>query len=119
MARSSRRGRLVLIDAHSLIYRAFFALPPMSTTRGEVTNAVYGFTSMLPLVFASRPEYAIAAFDTGRPAFRVEAYPQYKEGRRPMADDLRPQIEYSRQVLQSLSIPIYGIDGFEEIGRAH
>ena len=113
MARSSRRGRLVLIDAHSLIYRAFFALPPMSTTRGEVTNAVYGFTSMLPLVFASRPEYAIAAFDTGRPAFRVEAYPQYKEGRRPMADDLRPQIEYSRQVLQSLSIPIYGIDGFE------
>ncbi|HEX6548530.1 MAG TPA: DNA polymerase I [Candidatus Dormibacteraeota bacterium] len=108
-----RRGRLILIDAHSLIYRAFFALPPMSTRGGEVTNAVYGFTSMLAIVLASRPEYAIAAFDVGKATFRSEEYADYKAGRRPMADDLRPQIEHCRDVLKSLSIPMFGVEGFE------
>ena len=108
-----KRGRLVLIDAHSLIYRAFFALPPMSTSDGQVTNAVYGFTSMLAIVLASRPEYAIGAFDVGAPTFRSKEYQEYKAGRRAMPDDLRPQIEKVREVLQSFSIPIYGIEGFE------
>jgi DNA polymerase-1 len=108
-----RRGRLVLIDAHSLIYRAFFALPPMSTSGGEVTNAVYGFTSMLAIVLASRPEYAVAAFDVGGPTFRTKEYQEYKAGRRSMPDDLRPQLEKVREVLQAFSIPIYGIEGFE------
>ncbi|HVS48707.1 MAG TPA: DNA polymerase I [Candidatus Dormibacteraeota bacterium] len=108
-----KRGRLVLIDAHSLIYRAFFALPPMSTSDGQVTNAVYGFTSMLAIVLASRPEYAIGAFDVGGPTFRSKEYQEYKAGRRAMPDDLRPQIEKVREVLQSFSIPIYGIEGFE------
>ncbi|HKA67207.1 MAG TPA: DNA polymerase I [Solirubrobacterales bacterium] len=113
MAKSGRKGRLVLIDAHSLIYRAFFALPPMSTTAGEVTNAVYGFTSMLAIVLAGRPEYAVAAFDMGGPTFRTEEYAEYKAGRRAMPDDLRPQIQRVREVLESFSIPIYGIPGFE------
>jgi DNA polymerase-1 len=108
-----RRGRVILIDAHSLIYRAFFALPPMSTSDGQVTNAVYGFTSMLAIVLASRPEYAVAAFDVGAPTFRSKEYVEYKAGRRAMPDDLRPQIEKVREVLQSFSIPIYGIEGFE------
>jgi DNA polymerase-1 len=111
--RPSRRGRLILVDAHSLIYRAFFALPPMSTTQGHVTNAVYGFTSMLAIVLANRPEYAIAAFDVGGPTFRIQEYAEYKQGRRPMPDDLRPQLELCRRVLESLSIPIYGVSGFE------
>jgi DNA polymerase-1 len=111
--RASRRGRLILVDAHSLIYRAFFALPPMSTTQGLVTNAVYGFVSMLAIVLASRPEYAIAAFDVGGPTFRLQEYADYKQGRRPMPDDLRPQLELCRRVLESLSIPIYGVQGFE------
>jgi DNA polymerase I len=109
----ARRGRLILIDAHSLIYRAFFALPPMSTTAGEVTNAVYGFTSMLAIVLASRPEYAVAAFDLGGPTFRSEEYTEYKAGRRAMPDDLRPQIQRVREVLEAFSIPIYGVPGFE------
>ncbi|MBO0685638.1 MAG: DNA polymerase I, partial [Candidatus Dormibacteraeota bacterium] len=109
----ARRGRLVLIDAHSLIYRAFFALPPMSTSQGQVTNAVYGFTSMLAIVLAERPEYAIAAFDVGKPTFRLEAYAEYKQGRRPMPDDLRSQMELVRRVLESLAIPSYGVEGFE------
>src|SRR2546429_2024685 len=113
MARGSRRGRLILIDAHSLIYRAFFALPPMSTSGGVVTNAVYGFTSMLAIVLANRPEYAIAAFDMGKPTFRSQEYAEYKQGRRPMPDDLRPQMELVRRVLESIAIPIFGVEGFE------
>ncbi|HEV2027241.1 MAG TPA: DNA polymerase I [Candidatus Dormibacteraeota bacterium] len=108
-----KRGRVVLIDAHSLIYRAFFALPPMSTSDGQVTNAVYGFTSMLAIVLASRPEFAIGAFDVAGPTFRSKEYQEYKAGRRAMPDDLRPQIEKVREVLQSFSIPIYGVEGFE------
>jgi DNA polymerase-1 len=108
-----KRGRVILIDAHSLIYRAFFALPPMSTTDGQVTNAVYGFTSMLAIVLASRPEYAVAAFDVGAPTFRSREYEEYKAGRRAMPDDLRPQIEKVRDVLTAFTIPIYGVPGFE------
>src|SRR2546429_1008549 len=113
MARGSRRGRLVLIDAHSLIYRAFFALPPMSTSGGEVTNAVYGFTSMLAIVLASSPEYPAAPFDLTAPTFRSKEYEEYKAGRRAMPEDLRPQIEKVRDVLTAFTIPIYGVAGFE------
>lgn len=113
MAKGGRRGRLVLIDAHSLIYRAFFALPPMSTSAGEVTNAIYGFTSMLAIVLASRPDYAVAAFDVGGPTFRSEEYSEYKAGRRAMPDDLRPQIARVRDILEAFSIPIHGVPGFE------
>src|SRR6202162_1912887 len=108
-----KRGRVVLIDAHSLISRAFFALPPMSTSDGQVTNAVYGFTSMLAIVLASRPEYAIGAFDVAAPTFRSKEYKEYKAGRRAMPDDLRPQIEKVRELLEAFSIPIYGVEGFE------
>jgi DNA polymerase I len=108
-----KRGRVVLIDAHSLIYRAFFALPPMSTSDGRVTNAAYGFTSMLAIVLASRPEFAIAAFDVAAPTFRSKEYLEYKAGRRAMPDDLRPQIEMVREILEAFGIPIHGIAGFE------
>jgi DNA polymerase-1 len=113
MPRGSRRGRLVLIDAHSLIYRAFHALPPMSTSSGVVTSAVYGFTSMLAIVLARRPEYAIACFDLARPTFRSQEYAEYKQGRRPMPDELRPQIELCRQILGALAIPINAVEGYE------
>src|SRR5260370_1956074 len=85
----------------------------MSTSDGQVTNAVYGFTSMLAIVLASRPEYAIGAFDVGAPTFRSKEYKEYKAGRRAMPDDLRPQIEKVRELLQAFSIPIYAIEGFE------
>src|SRR4030088_3639096 len=85
----------------------------MSTSDGRVTNAVYGFTSMLAIVLASRPEYAVAAFDVGAPTWRSKKYEEYKAGRRAMPDDLRPQIEMVRDILSSFSIPIHGIAGFE------
>ena len=85
----------------------------MSTSGGEVTNAVYGFTSMLAIVLATRPEFAVAAFDVAGQTFRAKEYQEYKAGRRSMPDDLRPQLEKVREVLQAFSIPIYGIEGFE------
>jgi len=85
----------------------------MSTSDGQVTNAAYGFTSMLAIVLASRPEYAVAAFDMAAPTWRSKEYVEYKAGRRAMPDDLRPQIEMVRDILTSLSIPIHGIAGFE------
>src|SRR5437773_2285715 len=85
----------------------------MSTSDGRVTNVVYGFTSMLAIVLASRPEYAIAAFDLGKPTFRSQEYEEYKAGRRAMPDDLRPQIEMVREVCSSDLIPIHGVEGFE------
>src|SRR5689334_17587844 len=85
----------------------------MSTSDGRVTNAVYGFTSMLAIVLASRPEFAIAAFDLGKPTFRSLEYEEYKAGRRAMPEDLRPQIEMVRRILGAFSIPIYGVEGFE------
>src|SRR2546427_8880701 len=85
----------------------------MSTSDGQVTNAVYGFTSMLAIVLASRPEFAIAAFDVGAPTFRSKEYVEYKAGRRAMPDDLRPQIEKVRDVLTAFTIPIYGVPGYE------
>src|SRR3979490_1121367 len=85
----------------------------MSTSDGQVTNAVYGFTSMLAIVLASRPEYAIGAFDVGGQTFRSKEHKGDKAGRRAMPDDLRPQIEKVRELLEAFSIPIYGIEGFE------
>src|SRR6266568_2803989 len=85
----------------------------MSTSDGQVTNAVYGFTSMLAIVLASRPEFAAAAFDLPAPTFRSKEYQDYKAGRRAMPEDLRPQIEKVRDVLESFSIPIYSVEGFE------
>src|SRR6266851_2822464 len=85
----------------------------MSTSDGQVTNAVYGFTSMLAIVLASRPEFAAAAFDLAAPTFRSKEYEEYKAGRRAMPDDLRPQIEKVREVLDAFSIPIYSLEGFE------
>src|SRR5436309_2197877 len=87
----------------------------MSTSDGRVTNAVYGFTSMLAIVLASRPEYAIAAFDLGKPTFRSLEYEEYKAGRRAMPDDLRPQMDMVREVLEAFSIPIYGVEGFVSV----
>src|SRR5258706_10365702 len=85
----------------------------MSTSDGQVTNAVYGFTSMLAIVLASRPEFAAAAFDLPAPTFRSKEYEEYKAGRRAMPEDLRPQLEKVRDVLESFSIPISSVEGFE------
>jgi len=107
-------SRLVLIDANSLIHRAFHAIPPLTTTKGELVNAVYGFASTLLKVFAElKPEYVIACFDTPEPTFRHEAYKEYKATRVEMDKALSPQFAYTQEILKAFSIPFYGVAGFE------
>ena len=105
---------LVLIDGHSLAFRAFHALPlDMAAPTGELTNAVFGFTSMLLNVLRDqRPEYVAVAFDVGR-TFRHDMYAAYKGHRERMPDELRSQVERIKQVVETLNIPIFTAEGFE------
>lgn len=106
--------RLVLVDGHGLAFRAFFAIPPsLATASGELTNATFGFTSMLLEVLrAHQPEYVLVTFDVGR-TFRHEQFEDYKAHRAPMPDELKPQVNRMKEVLAALNVPIYEADGFE------
>jgi len=107
--------RLFLLDGHSLSYRAFFALPTsLATTSGQVTNAVYGFTSMLiKLLSEERPDLIAVAFDVGKPTARLEKYAEYKAGRPETPDEFRQQLGLIVEVLETLRIPVIGIEGHE------
>jgi DNA polymerase I len=107
--------RLFLLDGHSLSYRAFFALPPsLATTSGQVTNAVYGFTSMLiKLLTEEHPDLIAVAFDVGKPTARLEKYAEYKAGRPETPDEFRQQLGLIVEVLETLRIPVIGIEGHE------
>lgn len=105
---------VMLLDTYGLVYRAFFALPPLTTTGGMPINAAYGFTMMLNKIVADeRPTHVIAAFDKGMPAHRVALYAEYKSQRPQMPDDLRPQFALVRRVLQTFGIPVLEIEGEE------
>jgi DNA polymerase-1 len=106
--------KLVLIDGHALAYRAFHALPEdMKTSRGELTNAVYGFTSMLLNVLREeQPTHIAVTFDKGL-TFRHEMYPDYKAHRTKMPEEMRSQMERIRQVVETLSIPVFEQEGYE------
>jgi DNA polymerase-1 len=105
----------MLIDGNSLTYRAFFALPTdMATASGQVTNAVYGFTSMLVnLLKDHRPDQVVATFDRPEPTFRHEMVPDYKAGRAQAPDILRQQMGLVRQLIETLRIPLVEISGYE------
>lgn len=107
--------KVVLLDGHSLAYRAFFALPDtLITSSGQVTNAVYGFTSMLIKLLADeRPQAVVVCFDKGAPQFRLDRYAQYKAGRAETPDLFRQQLPLIREVLQALRIPMVEFEGYE------
>jgi DNA polymerase-1 len=110
------RPRLLLIlDGHSLAYRAFFALPStLATTTGQVTNAVYGFTSMLiKLLGEERPDYVAVAFDVGKPVARLAMDADYKAGRRETPEDFRPQLGLIQEVVETLRIPLLLVQDHE------
>ena len=112
----SRAKTLLLLDGHSLAYRAFFALPAENfrTTSGQTTNAVYGFTSMLiNLLRDESPTHVAAAFDVSRQTFRAEAYPEYKAGRSATPDEFRGQVDITKDVLGAMGIPVMAMAGFE------
>jgi DNA polymerase-1 len=106
---------LMLLDGHSLAYRAFFALPTdMATASGQVTNAVYGFTSMLVnLLKDHQPDRIAVAFDRPEPTFRHAMIPDYKAGRAETPDILRQQLGLVRQVVDALHMPVVDAPGYE------
>lgn len=115
-ATPDKRDRLLLLDGHSLAYRAFFALPVenFSTTDGQPTNAVYGFTSMLINVLRDeQPSHIAVAFDRSEPTFRHEQYVEYKAGRQKTPDEFRSQVSLIFEVLDALRIPRMSVAGFE------
>jgi len=105
---------LYLIDGHSQLYQAYWAIRgDLSSPAGVPTRAVYGFTSMLLRILNQHPDYVAVVFDTGKPTFRHERYPDYKANRPPMPEDLVVQIEYVEKVLRALGIPILRVEGYE------
>jgi DNA polymerase I len=114
--RTDEPRRLFLLDGHSLAYRAFFALPPsLATSAGTVTNAVYGFTSMLiKLLGEERPDLIAVFFDSGAPSIRLAKDAEYKAGRREPPGDFTPQLGLIEEVLEAMRIPVLRIaDGNE------
>jgi DNA polymerase I len=106
--------KLMLLDTYGLVYRAFFALPPLTTTKGVPINAAYGFTMMLnKLLTDEKPTHVIAAFDKGMPAERLALYKEYKAQRDAMPDELRGQFALVRQILATFDIPIVEMEGQE------
>jgi DNA polymerase-1 len=106
---------LVLLDGHSLAYRAFFALPSdLQTTTGQLTNVVYGFTTMLVKLFGDfAPDRIAVCFDRGRPAYRHDVYEGYKANRRTTPDEFSSQMPLVREVLAALRIPVVEVEGYE------
>ena len=107
--------KVLLLDGHSLAYRAFFALPDtLVTSSGQVTNAVYGFTAMLIKLLADeRPQGVVVCFDKGAPQFRLDRYAEYKAGRAATPDLFKQQLPLIREVLASLRIPMVELEGYE------
>jgi DNA polymerase-1 len=107
--------KFILIDANSLAYRAFFALPTtLMNSKGEIVNAVYGFSSMLiKLLNEEKPDVVIAAFDRKGPTFRHERYEDYKANRLEMPDELKPQFPLIKEVLKVFGVPILEVEGYE------
>lgn len=107
-------SKLMIIDGSSLLYRAFFALPPLNNALGVPTNAVYGFLTMLTKLYDEiHPDYITVAFDKGKETFRTELYPDYKGNRPNAPDDLRPQFALIREVLEALGIKVIEEEGYE------
>ena len=106
--------KLVLIDGNSLINRAFYAMPVLSTKDGTYTNAVYGFMNMfIKMLLEEKPTYVGVAFDLKAPTFRHKLYTEYKGTRKPMPDELRPQIPLLKEVLKQMNIKTFELEGSE------
>lgn len=106
--------KLMIIDGSSLLFRAFFALPPLKSALGTPTNAVYGFLTMLIKLYEEiHPDYIVVAFDKGRQTFRTEMYSEYKGNRPDAPEDLRPQFSLIQDVLKAMGICVIEEEGFE------
>ena len=110
---AERRPLLMLIDGPSLVYRGYFALPPLTMSDGTLVNAVFGFLQIVLRGMQDvKPDYAMLSFDVGRPQFRFDAYPDYKKGRPGMPDDLRAQFPIVREIAGMMGIAIREMAGY-------
>ncbi len=106
--------KLIIIDGHSILYRAFHALPPLTNKNGQLTNAVYGFLLILFRAIKDvQANYIVACFDTKKPTFRHEQFEEYKAGRAPMPQGIASQMPIMKDVLTAFDIPIFEKEGFE------
>ena len=106
--------KLVLIDGNSLSFRAFFALPLLTNKAGVYTNAIYGFTMILDkIIKEEQPTHFMVAFDAGKTTFRNNMYSEYKGGREKTPDELRSQLPYIRQLVESYNIKHYELENYE------
>ncbi|OGZ17457.1 MAG: hypothetical protein A2494_00290 [Candidatus Lloydbacteria bacterium RIFOXYC12_FULL_46_25] len=114
MVSKEHSKRLVLFDAHAIIHRAYHALPDFATKQGEPTGGLYGLSTMLIRAIAEfNPDYMAACYDLPGPTFRHKEYKEYKAGRAKADDDLKHQLQRSRDIFTALHIPIYDAPGFE------
>ncbi|MDQ3014471.1 MAG: DNA polymerase [bacterium] len=114
MKSNSKNKRLILLDSHAILHRAYHALPDFSSPKGEPTGALYGLSTMIMKIIEDfQPNYVVATFDLPEATYRHEAYKEYKAGRKKMDDALSVQISRSRDVFEAFSIPIYDKPGFE------
>ncbi len=111
---SEATGNLYLVDGSSYIYRAYYAIRHLSNSKGEATNAVFGFTKMLQtLIKQEQPDHLAVIFDAKGPTFRKELYPEYKANRSAMPDDLVPQIPLIKEVVKAFKLPLLELQGYE------
>ena len=111
---ADRRPLLMLIDGPSLVYRGYFALPPLTMSDGTLVNAVFGFLQIVLRGMQDvKPDFAIVSFDVGKPQFRFDAFPDYKKGRPSMPDDLRGQFPIVREIAAMMGMPTRELEGFE------
>jgi len=110
----NKKKRLVIIDAHALIHRAYHALPPLTTKKGELVNAIYGFLLVfLKAIREFQPDFVAATFDLPSPTFRHEKFREYKAKRPKVPEELYNQIPKVKEILKAFSVSIFEKEGFE------
>lgn len=106
--------KIVLIDGHSIINRAFYGVPDLTNAEGLHTNGIYGFLNiMFRILDEEKPEYLAVAFDLKAPTFRHKMYDAYKGTRKPMPEELREQVPVLKELLAAMGIPLLMMEGYE------
>lgn len=106
--------KVVIVDAHAIIHRAYHALPHLTTTSGFPINAVYGFTKVILSILTNlKPDYVAITFDTKAPTFRHLSYRDYKSNRPEAPDDLKKQFPVARKIVRDLGLPSFAMEGYE------
>src|SRR5665213_1744782 len=112
--KKEKNKRLVLLDAHAILHRAYHALPDFASSKGEPTGALYGLATMVMKIAEDlKPDYMVACYDLPQATYRHEAYKEYKAGRKKSDPKLVAQMKSSRDLFDAFSVPMYDKPGFE------